>query len=156
MTLLHVCLENNVDGFHSDATVKRPAQFSCHLIVIMFSRYSCSSLMFLNEPKSSSSQRQGGKEGHPGLTALICLRSGIWSECMFAFYYASTTNPFYWESSLPSCSPLCDSQVLELKLYPPEVKGDWVTLVSGSVGAKSVAINTHRLVWGVPQSAFST
>ncbi|TWW69081.1 Serine/threonine-protein kinase PAK 5 [Takifugu flavidus] len=37
-------------------------------------------------------------------------------------------------------------QVLELKLYPPEVKGDWVTLVSGSVGAKSVAINTHRLV----------
>lgn len=67
---------------------------------------------------------------------------------MFVFYYASTTNPFYLESSL-----LCDSQSLELKLYPSEVKGDWVALVSGAVGvgakysgAESMAINIHRLV----------
>lgn len=139
---------------------------SCLLIVVMLSGYYCSYLMFLDEPKSGSTQQQVRKEGHPGLTTLICLRSGIWSERMFVFYYASTTNPFYWKSSLSSYAAPCvthRSWSLELKLEPPEVKGDWVTLASRAVGvggkapgAKSVAINTHQLVWGAPQSAFST
>lgn len=132
-------------------TVKPFTYCSCLRIVVMLSGYYSSCLMFLDEPKFGSTQQQVRKEGHPGLITLICLRSGIWSECMFVFHYASTTNPFYWESSLPSYAAPCvthRSWSLKLKLEPPEVKGDWVTLDSGAVGvggkapeAKSVAIN---------------
>lgn len=164
MTFLQVCLENNVDGFHSDATVKQLAHFSCHLIVVMFSRYSCSFLMFLNEPKSASSPRQGGKEGHPSLTPLICLRSGIWSECMFAFFIMLpplihfTGNGPSLHRQLPEWLTGPGAEALSTR--GQRWLGHTGFRICGgcgkALGPKSMAINTHQLVWGAPQSAFST
>lgn len=76
-----------------------------YLIVIFFQTFL--QAMFLFNTKSASAWRDVKKEGRPGFTALICLRSGIWSDCMFVFHYASTTNPFCWKSSLLPCVAPC-------------------------------------------------
>lgn len=106
-----------------------------YLNVITFSRHFCR-LCFcisLNLPTLKPMGKKKKKEaGCPGFTALICLRSGIWSDCMFVFHYASTTNPFCWKSSPVPCVAAClthASRGLWLRLCPAEVRGDWVTLV---------------------------
>lgn len=67
---------------------------------------------------------------------------------MFVFHYASTTNPFCWKSSLIPCNSPCvihGSQSLLLRLYPVEVKGDWVTLVWA---ARSCGGRRHHVTGG--------
>lgn len=102
-------------------------------------------------------------QGCPGFAALICLQSGIWSDFMFVFHYASSTNPFCWKSSfVPRVCPL------PVWLMDP---GAWVEAVPSwgqrwlghtglSCGGRTHHLTggkqSHKYYQGAAQSAYSS